>query len=78
MTLFGFDTGLYLIKSLAEGNIDESTPLHRGVQNSFRFERDADGGGMVNQAVDVVHFSTDHKITTLVQCDAFVSYSPPP
>ncbi len=67
MTLFGFDTGLYLIKSLAEGNIDESTPLHRGVQNSFRFERDADGGGMVNQAVDVVHFSTDHKITTLVQ-----------
>ena len=66
MTLYGFDTGLFLVKSLSDGNIDESTPLHRGVQNSFRFERDA-SGGMVNQAVDVVHFSTDHKITTYVQ-----------
>ena len=68
MTLFGFDTGMYLLKALGErGIIDADTPLHKGIQTSFKFVRDSEGAGFVNQAIDVIHFSTDHKITTYVQ-----------
>ena len=68
MMLFGFDTGLYLISKLdSEGSITESTPLHRGVQTSFRFKRDSNWGGYVNDAIDIVHFSPAHTIETIVR-----------
>ena len=68
MALYGWDTGMYLIKSLGvDGRIDEETPLYEGVQTSFRWERGDNWRGFTNQAVDIVHFSTDHQITVNVK-----------
>jgi len=68
MGLFGFDTGMFLLRSLGtDGRITEDTPLYKGIQTSFRFERDNNWSGYTNRAIDVVHFSTDHKITVEVK-----------
>jgi len=68
MALYGWDTGMYLLKSLGvDGRIDEETPLYEGVQTSFRWERGDNWRGLTNQAVDIVHFSPDHQITVHVK-----------
>ena len=68
MALYGWDTGMYLLKSLGvDGLIDEETPLYEGVQTSFRWERGDNWRGFTNQAVEIVHFSTDHQITVNVK-----------
>ena len=68
MALYGWDTGMYLLKSLGvEGRIDEETPLYEGVQTSFRWERGDNWRGFTNQAVEIVHFSPDHQITVKVK-----------
>ena len=68
MALYGWDTGMYLLKSLGvDGRIDENTPLYEGVQTSFRWERGDNWRGFTNQAVEIVHFSTDHQITVNVK-----------
>ncbi len=68
MALLGYDTGMFLLKSLGvDGRIDEDTPLYKGIQTSFRFERVEDWRGNTNQAIEIVHFSTDHKITVNVR-----------
>ena len=67
MAIYGFDTGMYLLKSLGvDGIIDEETPLYKGIQTSFSWERGDNWRGYTNQAIEVVHFSTDHQITVLV------------
>ena len=66
--LIGFDLGMYIINTLGHGiEINNETPLHRGIQTSFKFERPNNWSGLINRAIEVVHFSTDHQITTLVQ-----------
>jgi len=68
MGLYGFDTGMYLLHSLGTGDrISDKTPLYKGIQTSFRFERDNNWSGYTNQAIEIVHFSTDHKITVEVK-----------
>jgi len=68
MALYGWDAGNYLLKSLGvDGRIDEETPLFEGVQTSFRWERGDNWRGFTNQAVEIVHFSTDHQITVNVK-----------
>ena len=68
MMLIGFDLGMYIINTLGHGiEINNETPLHRGIQTSFKFERPNNWSGLINRAIEVVHFSTDHQITTLVQ-----------
>ena len=68
MAIFGYDMGMYLLKSLgANGCIDEETSLYKGIQNSFRWERGNNWSGYTNQAIEVVHFSTDHQITVNVR-----------
>ena len=68
MAIMGYDTGMYLLKSLgADGIIDEETPLYKGIQTSFRWERGDNWRGYTNQAIEVVHFSTDHQITVHVK-----------
>ena len=67
MAIFGYDMGLYLLKTLGtEGRIDEETPLYKGIQTSFRWERGDNWRGFTNQAVEIVHFSPDHQITVNV------------
>ena len=40
MAIYGFDTGLYLLHSLGvDGIINEDTPMYKGIQTSFRWER---------------------------------------
>ena len=68
MLIYGYDTGMYLLKSLGvEGSITEDTPLYKGIQTSYRWERGDNWSGMTNQAIEIVHFSTDHQITVYVQ-----------
>ena len=68
MAIMGYDTGLYLLKSLGvDGIIDDETPMHKGIQTSFRWERGDNWRGFTNQAIEVVHFSTDHQITVYVK-----------
>ena len=64
MGLLGYDTAMMIVKAFnATGNIGDA-PLHKGIQTSFRFERESNWGGFVNQAIDIVHFTTDHSIIT--------------
>ena len=64
MAIMGYDTGMYLLKSLGvDGIIDAETPMYKGIQTSFRWERGDNWRGYTNQAIEVVHFSTDHQIT---------------
>lgn len=68
MAIMGYDTGLYLLKSLGvDGIIDDETPMHKGIQTSFRWERGDNWRGYTNQAIEVVHFSPDHQITVYVK-----------
>lgn len=68
MAIYGFDTGLYLLKSLGvDGRIDEETPMYKGIQTSFRWERGDNWRGYTNQAIEIVHFSPDHQITVLAK-----------
>ncbi|MBR5673138.1 MAG: LysM peptidoglycan-binding domain-containing protein [Muribaculaceae bacterium] len=68
MAIMGYDTGMYLLKSLGvDGIIDDETPLYKGIQTSFRWERGNNWRGYTNQAIEVVHFSTDHQITVHVK-----------
>lgn len=68
MAIYGYDTGMYLLKSLGvDGIIDEETPIYKGIQTSFRWERGDNWRGYTNQAIEVVHFSTDHQITVHVK-----------
>ena len=68
MAIYGFDTGMYLLKSLGvDGIIDDETPLYKGIQTSFRWERGDNWRGYTNQAIEVVHFSPDHQITVNVK-----------
>ncbi len=68
MTIYGYDTGMYLLKSLGvDGIIDDETPLYKGIQTSYRWERGDNWSGYTNQAIELVHFSTDHQITVHVK-----------
>ncbi len=68
MAIYGFDTGLYLLHSLGvDGIINDETPLYKGIQTSFRWERGDNWRGYTNQAIEVVHFSPDHQITVNVK-----------
>lgn len=68
MAIYGYDMGMYLLKSLGvDGRIDEDTPLYKGIQNSFRWERSDNWCGYTNQAVEIIHFSPDHQITVNVK-----------
>ncbi len=68
MAIMGYDTGMYLLKSLGvDGIIDDETPMYKGIQTSFRWERGDNWRGYTNQAIDVVHFSPDHQITVYVK-----------
>ena len=68
MAIYGYDTGMYLLKSLgADGIINNETPLYKGIQTSFKWERGDNWCGYTNQAIEIVHFSTDHQITVYVK-----------
>ena len=68
MSIYGFDTGMFLLYSLGtNGIINDETPLYKGIQTSFRWERGDNWRGYTNQAIEVVHFSTDHQITVHVK-----------
>ena len=68
MAIYGFDVGMYLLHSLgANGIINSETPLYRGIQNSFKWERMEPWRGYTNQAIELIHFSPDHQITVHVR-----------
>ena len=67
MGLLGYDTAMFIVNALNGTGTLAGTPTHKGIQTSFRFEREGNQGGYVNQAFDVVHFTTDHTIITEVK-----------
>lgn len=67
MGLLGYDTAMMIVEAFnSAGNLNDGI-LHKGIQTSFRFERDSNWGGFVNQAIDIVHFTTDHTIIKQVR-----------
>jgi len=70
MGLFGFDTGVMVLKTLGQGiDIDENTEVQKGIQTGFKFNRIDGCEGLINQAVTLVHFSPDKKIESFVTTD---------
>ncbi len=70
MGLFGFDTGMLVLKTLGQGiDIDENTEVQKGIQTGFKFNRIDGCEGLINQAVTLVHFSPDKKIESFVTTD---------
>lgn len=68
--LLGFDTGCFIVNTLGQGNdINDDTELFKGIQTGFKFNHTQGCEGLVNQAVTLVHFSTDKKIESFVATD---------
>lgn len=67
MGLLGYDTAMFIVHALNTTGSLVDTDTHKGIQTSFRFVREDANGGCVNQAFDVVHFTTDHTIITEVK-----------
>ncbi len=57
--LLGYDTGRYLFYALQHGTFEsrlKSTLPFRGIQNSFKFTRDSEGAGYVNDVLYIIQF----------------------
>ena len=67
MGLLGYDTAMFIVDALNDTGALAGGKTHKGIQTSFRFERENNRGGWVNQAIDIVHFTTDHTIITTVK-----------
>ena len=67
MGLLGYDTAMFLVNALNDSGSLANGNTHKGIQTSFRFERENERGGYVNQAINIVHFTTDHTIITEVK-----------
>lgn len=57
--VFGFDTGMFLIKALNanDGDFSRFTPSYDGVQNGFNFINAAPGGGWINDEMYIIHYT---------------------
>ena len=67
MGLLGYDTAMFIVKTLNSTGMLASPDTHKGIQTPFRFERESSEGGYVNQAIDIVHFTPSHTIITEVK-----------
>ena len=67
MGLLGYDTAMFITRAFNETGSMATAPLHKGIQTGFRFERQNNWGGYVNQAIEIIHFTTDHTIITNVR-----------
>lgn len=65
--LYGFDTGMYLIKALMTNNGDfgNYTPVYDGVQNCFNFVRGNDVRGWVNNEMFIIRYTPDKSVVKL-------------
>ncbi|MCC8070374.1 MAG: LysM peptidoglycan-binding domain-containing protein [Bacteroidales bacterium] len=56
--LFGFDTGMFLIRSLRanRGDYTSYTPTYKGLQNGFDFTRPAGVAGHINEQLYFINF----------------------
>ena len=63
---YGYDTGYYFLKGMAEYGKDLENHLNdirtNPVQMGFKFERVNNWGGFINRKVFFVHFSNDYKV----------------
>lgn len=67
MALYGFDAGCFLINTLGSCmELDDNTPVEKGIQTGFKFTHAEGWKGYINQAITMVHFSTDKKIESFV------------
>lgn len=67
MGLLGYDTAMMIVKAYNSSGGIANAPIHKGIQTGFRFERDSNWGGFVNQAINIVHFTTDHTIISEIR-----------
>lgn len=52
----GFDTGMFLIKALSNGNLRDGKYIYDGVQNGFYLVRPDKNGGLVNELLYMINF----------------------
>ena len=66
MGLLGYDTAMMIVNAYNAGTLSNA-PLYKGIQTGFKFERNSNYGGYVNQAFTVVHFTPDHTIISEIK-----------
>ncbi len=54
--ILGFDTGMYLIRTLNSADSFSSTSTYSGIQSDYRFTPDTKNAGLVNSALFLVNF----------------------
>lgn len=70
MGIFGFDVASYLINTLGNGqSITPEAATYKGIQTGFKFNREDGWEGLINEAITLVHFSTDNKIESFIVID---------
>lgn len=70
MGIFGFDVASYLINTLGNGKaINPEADTYKGIQTGFKFNREDGWEGLINEAITLVHFSTDNKIESFIVID---------
>ena len=64
MSVFGFDTGMFLVKAFAMGVVPGSKDsAYYGIQTNFDFERANNWAGYINKSVRIIHLTPKNEMT---------------
>ena len=58
MSIFGFDTGMFLVNAFSH-DIDPGSKesAYKGIQTNFNFERANNWAGFINKSVRIIHLT---------------------
>lgn len=63
MSIFGFDTGMFLVNAFSH-NIDPGSKesAYKGIQTNFNFERANNWAGFINKSVRIIHLTPNKEL----------------
>lgn len=63
MSIFGFDTGMFLVNAYSQG-IDPGSKesAYKGIQTNFNFERANNWAGFINKSVRIIHLTPNKEL----------------
>ncbi len=63
MSIFGFDTGMFVVKALANGiELGSKDSDYQGIQTNFNFERANNWAGYINKSVRLIHLTPSKEL----------------
>lgn len=63
MSVFGFDTGMFLVNAYSEGVVPGSKESdYNGIQTNFDFERANNWAGYINKSVRIIHLTPKNEL----------------